>query len=174
MGAVLYEMTTGRKAFEGQKPGQRDRGDHVLESSTGLIASAHDATRFDHVVRRCLARDPEERWQTALDEKNELLGGYRQLSADADAGAAGSIAVGDSLSPAAAPGFLGDCRQRRSFRWARCDFVEAGMRTELHARRYLLHIYSPEGTVLSPFPQFGGPAVSPTDLASSSPRCATA
>ena len=73
LGAVLYEMATGRKAFEGK-------------SRTSLIAaivSSQTAERspasmpltppaLDHVIRKCLEKDPDDRWQSARDVAAEL------------------------------------------------------------------------------------------------------
>jgi len=64
-GSLLFEMLTGRKAFEGR-------------SQTAVIAAIVDdsppstvlATRvpgLEYVLRRCLAKDPDDRWQTARD-----------------------------------------------------------------------------------------------------------
>jgi Tol biopolymer transport system component/tRNA A-37 threonylcarbamoyl transferase component Bud32 len=80
-GAVIYEMITGRRAFTG-------------DSRAGLIASIleHEPPPFaseqrlrsrtggtdisqpllEHVVKRCLAKQPDERWQTSADVKREL------------------------------------------------------------------------------------------------------
>jgi len=72
LGAVMYEMTTAKKAFTG-------------DSQAGLIAAILDATppaistlqpltppALDHVVTTCLAKDPDQRWQTAGDLKRNL------------------------------------------------------------------------------------------------------
>ena len=71
-GCVLYELVSGRKAFSGT-------------SRAGLIgAILKDAPppltsvplpippALDHVVRTCLAKDPDERWQSAGDVRREL------------------------------------------------------------------------------------------------------
>ena len=71
-GAVIYEMVTGRKAFEGISPAsviaaimQPDR-----PSVTAVQPSAPLA--LEHVVSTCLAKDPDERWQHAGDLTREL------------------------------------------------------------------------------------------------------
>jgi eukaryotic-like serine/threonine-protein kinase len=72
-GAVMYEMATGRKAFAGQS--QASVIAAILEhdpqpvSSLQLIAPP----AFDRAVKRCLAKDPEKRWQSARDLTDELI-----------------------------------------------------------------------------------------------------
>jgi serine/threonine-protein kinase len=71
-GAVLYEMTTGQRAFDGR-------------TKTSLIASIVGSmpkpvseivpvspAALDHVIAKCLAKDREERWQSAHDVAEEL------------------------------------------------------------------------------------------------------
>ncbi len=72
-GALMHEMLTGQRPF-------------AAESQAALIAAIleHDArpvselqplapANLDRVVRRCLAKDPEDRWQTARDLRSELI-----------------------------------------------------------------------------------------------------
>jgi serine/threonine protein kinase len=72
LGAVLYEMLTGQKAFQGKS--QLSVASAILEKEPVSISSLKPLTppAFDHVIRRCLAKDPEERWQTARDLALEL------------------------------------------------------------------------------------------------------
>ena len=66
-GAVLYEMLTGRKAFEGKS--QASLIAAILEREPPPVASLQPATpaSLDHVVRTCLAKDPENRFHSAHD-----------------------------------------------------------------------------------------------------------
>jgi serine/threonine protein kinase len=72
LGAVLYEMVTGRKAFDGKSP--MDTASSILEKEPESILAIAPMTpaSVDHVIRRCLAKDPDERWQTARDLASEL------------------------------------------------------------------------------------------------------
>ena len=71
-GAVVYEMATGKKAFEGKSQasliaaimGQDPRPMSELQPMT--------PSTLDHVVRRCLAKEPDKRWQVASDVMEEL------------------------------------------------------------------------------------------------------
>src|SRR5271169_217555 len=71
-GAVLYEMATGKRAFEGKT--QLSLMSAILEKEPEPMATANPLTPplLDHVLRRCLAKNPEERWQSAQDLKLEL------------------------------------------------------------------------------------------------------
>ncbi len=66
LGAVLYEMLTARKAFEGVT--QATVLGAILHADPPPVA--HGA--LNRVIRRCLAKDPEERWQSARDVMLEL------------------------------------------------------------------------------------------------------
>src|SRR6266849_1849821 len=72
LGAVLYEMLTGQRAFEGKS--QLSVASAILEKEPAPISSIKPLTprSLDHVVRRCLAKDPDERWQSARDLALEL------------------------------------------------------------------------------------------------------
>ena len=71
-GAVVYEMATGRKAFEGTS--QASLIAKILETDPPPISSLQPMTppALDRVVKRCLAKDPDKRWQTASDLCEEL------------------------------------------------------------------------------------------------------
>jgi serine/threonine protein kinase/Tol biopolymer transport system component len=71
-GAVLYEMTTGKRAFQGKS--QMSVMSAILEKEPEPISTINPLTPplLDHIVRRCLTKIPEERWQSAQDLKLEL------------------------------------------------------------------------------------------------------
>ena len=66
-GAVLYEMITGKKAFEGKS--QASLIGAIMKAEPRPVSHGQPMApaALDRVVRRCLAKDPEERWQTAHD-----------------------------------------------------------------------------------------------------------
>jgi len=66
-GAVLYEMATGRKAFSGRS--QASLISSIMSSEPAAISTLSPIAppAFDRVVRTCLAKDPDDRWQTAHD-----------------------------------------------------------------------------------------------------------
>jgi Tol biopolymer transport system component len=67
LGTVLYEMATGRRAFAGST--QAALAAAILTGEPKAMSSLRPTTppALDRLVRTCLARDPEERWQTAHD-----------------------------------------------------------------------------------------------------------
>ena len=72
LGVVMYEMATGRKAFEGESKASLTAA--ILTSEPPPITKIQPMTppALERVVKRCLAKDPEERWQTARDLASEL------------------------------------------------------------------------------------------------------
>jgi len=72
LGAVLYEMITGKRAFPGKS--QISAASAILEKDPEPIAVSRPASppTLDYVVRTCLAKDPEGRFQTAHDVKLQL------------------------------------------------------------------------------------------------------
>src|SRR6516162_6741365 len=71
-GAVLYEMATGKKAFEGKS--QASVIAKILEADPPPVSSLRPVAppALDRVVRKCLAKEPEKRWQAASDLCDEL------------------------------------------------------------------------------------------------------
>lgn len=72
LGAVLYEMVTGKKAFEGKS--QLSVASAILEKEPEPISSIQKLTPrvLERVVNACLKKDPEERYQSARDVKLDL------------------------------------------------------------------------------------------------------
>ena len=71
-GAVVYEMATGKKAFSGKS--QASVMAAILKEDPPPMSSLQPMTppALDRVVRKCLAKEPERRWQTASDLRDEL------------------------------------------------------------------------------------------------------
>jgi serine/threonine protein kinase len=74
-GALLHEMLTARKAFDGASVASvmaailTTEPPSVSSAATGESVLPH---ALDRIVRRALAKSPDERWQTARDLRNEL------------------------------------------------------------------------------------------------------
>ena len=102
-GAVLYEMLTGQRAFPGKS--QLSVVSAIVEKEPAPITTAKPMTpaALDRAIRRCLAKDPEDRWQTARDLAIELKW------------------IGESGSQSAAPALAGrrsPSRNSSSMAWA--------------------------------------------------------
>src|SRR5437879_2438290 len=71
-GAVVYEMATGKRAFEGKS--QASLIAALLEREPPAMVSLQPMTppAFDRVVKKCLDKEPEKRWQAASDLELEL------------------------------------------------------------------------------------------------------
>jgi Tol biopolymer transport system component/predicted Ser/Thr protein kinase len=71
-GAVVYEMATDKKAFEGKTSASVMA--KIMEVDPPPMSSLQPITPpvLDRIVKRCLAKDPENRWQTARDIELEL------------------------------------------------------------------------------------------------------
>ena len=71
-GAVVYEMATGHRPFDG--PSAAAIIGAILRDQPRPISSHQPlAPRLlDHVVARCLAKNPDERWQNIGDVRGEL------------------------------------------------------------------------------------------------------
>ena len=72
LGAVLYEMATGRRAFDGKTKTSLIAA--IVASQPKPVHELQPLTpaAFEHVISKCLAKDPEDRWQTAHDIATEL------------------------------------------------------------------------------------------------------
>jgi serine/threonine protein kinase len=73
-GAVLYEMAMGKRAFEGKS--QISVASAILEKDPEPIAATKPLTpaAFDYLVAACLAKDREDRFQSAHDVRLQLKG----------------------------------------------------------------------------------------------------
>jgi eukaryotic-like serine/threonine-protein kinase len=72
LGTVLYEMVTGKRAFDGKS--QLSVASAILEMEPEPLGMAKPMTppALDHAVKKCLAKAPDERWQSASDLASEL------------------------------------------------------------------------------------------------------
>jgi TolB-like protein len=97
-GAILYEMITGKRAFEG--PSQASVISAIMSGEPVPLLSLQPMTppSLDRLVRRCLAKDPDRRCDSAHDMADEL----RWISQPVDTSA---------TAPASLP-------KRRGRRWA--------------------------------------------------------
>jgi serine/threonine protein kinase len=81
LGILLYEMTTGRRPFHGETAAAvassilRDTPPTVTEVRSNL------PEQLGRIIRHCLHKDPERRFQSAKDVRNELLDLQKEINA---------------------------------------------------------------------------------------------
>jgi Tol biopolymer transport system component len=73
LGCVLYEMATGKEAFA--HASQASLVSAILKQEPKPVPELRpmDPPAFERLVKTCLAIDPEDRWQSARDVRNELI-----------------------------------------------------------------------------------------------------
>jgi serine/threonine protein kinase len=102
-GCVLYETLTGKRAFEGQSAASVVAA--ILEREPAPLPTP---TPLDRIIKRCLAKDPDLRFQTARDLKAALTWAMDQpapLAATATSSRRRWIAIAAALALAAASGW---------------------------------------------------------------------
>jgi serine/threonine protein kinase/Tol biopolymer transport system component len=88
LGEVIYEMVTGKSAFAGKSRASLIAA--ILSSDPTPIRNLQPTTppTLERIVKKCLAKDPDDRWQSAADLASEL----RWVGeAGSQAGSAGSV-----------------------------------------------------------------------------------
>ena len=136
-GAVLYEMLTGRKAFDGGSAAAVMAAVLNTEPPALDTIQSTGAAFLERVVRKCLAKDPDERWQTARDLADELKWIADEVAdpADVDGGQAstpgwigpgcGAVAIALAL---AGMGRMAASRLARTFSsWARHPLLDPAL-----------------------------------------------
>jgi hypothetical protein len=108
LGVILYEMATGKRPFAGDTSASllaailRDMPAPVTEINAAMPAA------FARIVRRCLAKDPTRRYQTALDVRNEL----EELKVEIDSSQSAAARVQPPIVAAAAASAAPTARPR--------------------------------------------------------------
>ena len=94
LGAVLYEMVTGKRAFEGKTTASTIASILAAEPKPLAAIQPQSPPALDHTIKTCLAKDPDERLQSAHDVKS-------QLQWIAQTGVQSGAGTGSAASPAA-------------------------------------------------------------------------
>ena len=98
-GCILYEAVTGRKAFAGKDP--IDTLNKIIREPCAPITDFRPEPphHLQRIVRRCLAKDPEDRYQTIKDVAIELRELRREL--------VGSAGIDTAVPPSSVRSTLG-------------------------------------------------------------------
>jgi len=82
LGTMLYELATGQRPFQGET--SMSTISSILKDDPKSITELNESLprQLGRIIRRCLAKDPDRRYQTTLDLRNEL----EELKAEIDSG----------------------------------------------------------------------------------------
>ncbi len=72
LGEVIYEMATGKPAFSGKSRASLIAAILTVDPPSISELQPLAPTTLERVVRKCLAKDPDDRWQSASDLASEL------------------------------------------------------------------------------------------------------
>jgi Tol biopolymer transport system component/tRNA A-37 threonylcarbamoyl transferase component Bud32 len=147
-GSVLYEMTTGKRAFEGKS--QVTVASAILEKEPDPVTVSQPLAppALQHVIQTALMKDPESRWQSAADISRQL----RWMSSPDSSASAARIATPHPH------------RQERIL-WALLAVALAGLLlwfgylNRPHPRVVRASIMAPPGTGFDFMGDFSGPPV---------------
>src|SRR6516162_918873 len=150
LGEVLYEMATARQAFAGKTKASLIAA--ILSAEPTPIATLQPMTppALERLVRGCLEKDPDERWQAAHDVK-------LQLRVIAEGGSQAGIPIALQSKQ----------RLREKFVWGAAAIaailaavfaVGYHLRSPVERRAIRAFILPPEKTTFAPVGSGGGPA----------------
>ena len=72
LGSVLYEMVTGKRAFEGKTTASTIASILAAEPKPLSAMQPLSPPALEHVIATCIAKDPDERWQSCADVSRQL------------------------------------------------------------------------------------------------------
>ncbi len=72
LGSVLYEMVTGKRAFEGKTTASTIASILAAEPKPLSVMQPLSPPALQHVIATCIAKDPDDRWQSCADISREL------------------------------------------------------------------------------------------------------
>lgn len=149
LGVVAYRMLAGRLPFDAETP-REVLAHHVLSAPAPLGAQVRISDTVAQAVMRCLAKLPEERWQSAEEFARALVGGNPRFS-----GGEETVAVPPAERPARLPG-----RRRVAVSVALLVFLVVGAATPWPIARWWREHHRPvadSSAAPAPAPAVGGP-----------------
>jgi Tol biopolymer transport system component len=130
-GAVLYEMVTGRKAFQGESTASTLAAILREQPKPVTLAAGESSREFEKIIARCLRKDPARRYQCMEDVKLAL----EDLKEESEAGAVPVVPPAPRRTRipgwmlAAASVLLMAAAALAGWWWARRSFAAAGPQT---------------------------------------------
>lgn len=90
LGCILYEVVTGRRAFAGRS--SVDTLHAIIHSDPPAVRTLRPdvPSELQRIVRKCLTKDPDERYQSAKDLAIDLRAAVRELGSTAETAAVGA------------------------------------------------------------------------------------
>jgi len=67
VGATFYEMLSGKKAFDGKSQASLIAAIMHVDPQPFSTVHVHSPALLESIIRKCLAKDPVDRWQSAGD-----------------------------------------------------------------------------------------------------------
>ncbi|HKW14823.1 MAG TPA: serine/threonine-protein kinase, partial [Candidatus Krumholzibacteria bacterium] len=112
LGIVLYEMATGKRPFEGDTPISTISS--ILKDQPKSVSDLKPANprELGRIISHCLEKDPERRFQTAKDVRNELEGLRREVDSGEIVTPSGGISAAELAASEQGRGSV-----RQSPRW---------------------------------------------------------
>jgi serine/threonine protein kinase len=152
-GCVLYEMITGRRAFEGKS--QLSVFSAILEKDPEPINASQPLAppMLDRVVRACLAKDPADRFQSAHDLAMDLRWVVESTQADSVSTESAKLSTRFNTAWLAALLFSFIVAGFAGYRWAKSSEDQVSLHAEIPApAQFLLDTTGDAGgmPVLSP------------------------
>src|SRR5262245_6684937 len=145
-GLVLYEMLTGRRAFDGTNPSSVIAA--IIERNAPSVGAVAPPA-LDRVLQKCLAKEPGERWQAARDIRHAL-----DLIEEAPDAAASTGRGLKTLAIASLAGFVA------ASAFAIATYVKRPQEPPV-SPRVSFNLTPPAGTEFQFSPTGGGAAISP-------------
>jgi serine/threonine-protein kinase len=106
LGVIFYEMATGKHPFRADSPAATISSILRDTPSPATEVQSHLPRHLGRIIERCLAKEPERRYQSALDLRNDLEGLKRECESGHHSRARRSWIVGAVVVAVAAMAFV--------------------------------------------------------------------
>ena len=103
LGILIFEMTTGRRPFKGKS--SIELASSILKDSPDSVTDIREGVprHLGRIIRHCLEKDPELRYQSAKDVRNELTGLQGEVKSGEVPLSTGAVPITPAPDSAAGP-----------------------------------------------------------------------